>query len=316
MHGLGRTGTEGGGASSGGGGGGGGGAGGGNSNKRGKTDQAAMFASALGMGVGRSGGAAALASRNAPSIPKTFRLNKQARVQEACAILLEAEESRLPDVILLQEVDADMLAVLSARLGVGGRYRPYPPSIPMERRYFTLVFIRVSTVAVLDSGRQDFPGSRMGRDLTSIRCKFNGKPLLIMTSHLESEKQSSGERKAQFNQVLRKLLSFREGPAVFAGDTNLREPEVKQEKLAKEAGDMWQLCGANPDLRFTWDTLNNDNLSFDGGFKPRARYDRMFVNSQAKSSAKSFALLGTQRMAPPEACFPSDHFGLDACFEW
>ena len=43
---------------------------------------------------------------------------------------------------------------------------------------------------------------------------------------------------------------------------------------------------------------------------------RMFVNSQAKSSAKSFALLGTQRMAPPEACFPSDHFGLDACFEW
>lgn len=36
--------------------------------------QAAMFASALGMGVGRSGGAAALASRNAPSIPKTFRL--------------------------------------------------------------------------------------------------------------------------------------------------------------------------------------------------------------------------------------------------
>ena len=47
-----------------------------------------------------------------------------------------------------------MLAVLSARLGVGGRYRPYPPSIPMERRYFTLVFIRVSTVAVLDSGRQ------------------------------------------------------------------------------------------------------------------------------------------------------------------
>lgn len=47
-----------------------------------------------------------------------------------------------------------MLAVLSARLGVGGRYRPYPPSIPVERRYFTLMFVRVSTVAVLDSVRQ------------------------------------------------------------------------------------------------------------------------------------------------------------------
>ena len=47
-----------------------------------------------------------------------------------------------------------MLAVLSARLGVGGRYRPYPPSIPVERRYFTLMFVRASTVEVQDSIRQ------------------------------------------------------------------------------------------------------------------------------------------------------------------
>ena len=41
----------------------------------------------------------------------------------------------------------------------------------------------------------------MGRDLATIRATFNGKPMLIMTSHLESEKQSSDERKAQFHQV-------------------------------------------------------------------------------------------------------------------
>lgn len=35
-------------------------------------------------------------------------------------------------------------------------------------------------------------------------------------------------------QALRRLLGFHEGPAIFAGDTNLREPEVKQEQLAKE----------------------------------------------------------------------------------
>lgn len=33
---------------------------------------------------------------------------------------------------------------------------------------------------------------------------------------------------------MRTLLDFREGPAIFAGDTNLREAEVKQEKLVKE----------------------------------------------------------------------------------
>lgn len=48
---------------------------------------------------------------------------------------------------------------------------------------------------------KDFPGSLMGRDLTKVSCTFNGKPLLVMTAHLESEKNSSKERKAQFHQV-------------------------------------------------------------------------------------------------------------------
>ncbi|CAN0008927.1 unnamed protein product [Ectocarpus sp. 4 AP-2014] len=240
--------------------------------------------------------------------------NKMARVEEVCAILLESEPT--PDVILLQEVDDEMFAVLNARLGGQGRYRAFPPRVPVEQRYFTLTLVKVGTVTVQESGRKDFPHSLMGRDLSTVRATFNGKPMLLMTSHLESEKQSSKERKAQFNQVLKQLLAFRGGPAIFAGDTNLREAEVKQEKLAKEAGDMWQLCGADPERRFTWDMANNDNLVFGGGFQPRARYDRMFVNGQAKGYARSFALLGTERMAPPHSCFPSDHFGLDTCFEW
>jgi len=45
-------------------------------------------------------------------------------------------------------------------------------------------------------------------------------------------------------------------------------------------------------------------------------FGRMFVNPLAKGSAKAFTLLGTERMAPPHSCFPSDHFGMDARFEW
>lgn len=37
---------------------------------------------------------------------------------------------------------------------------------------------------------------------------------------------------------------------------------------------MWQLCGSDPERRFTWDMANNDNHVFGGGFQPRARYDR------------------------------------------
>lgn len=64
-------------------------------------------------------------------------------------------------------------------------------------------FVRVTVAHNTRAGKtnQAFPHSRMGRDLATIRATFNGKPIMIMTSHLESEKQSSDERKAQFNQV-------------------------------------------------------------------------------------------------------------------
>ncbi|CAM9429125.1 unnamed protein product [Sphacelaria rigidula] len=217
-------------------------------------------------------------------------------------------------MILLQEVDNSFLSMLNVRLGAGGRYRFYPQQVPSESTYFTIVFVRVSTVTVHDSSRIEFPNSLMGRDLTSVRCTFNRTPLLVMTSHLESEKDSSEERKDQFSQAMRALLEFDEGPAIFAGDTNLREAEVKQEKLVRQSGDMWQVCGADSEHRFTWDLLKNDNLVL--GFQPRARYDRAFLNPKAKEGARSFALLGTERMAPPHSCFPSDHFGIDCSFEW
>lgn len=58
----------------------------------------------------------------------------------------------------------------------------------------------------------------MGRDLTSLRCTFNGKPLLVLTSHFESEKQNSDERKAQFSQVGEPTKPFR-GVACVVGAT-------------------------------------------------------------------------------------------------
>ncbi|CAM9735706.1 unnamed protein product [Choristocarpus tenellus] len=117
-----------------------------------------------------------------------------------------------------------------------------------------------------------------------------------------------------WHQVLRKLIRKKDALVVFAGDTNLREAEIKSEALAKEVGDMWKLCGSDPEVRFTWDLLKNDNKDF-GSFKPRARYDRVFTSPTASEGALSFDLLGRERMAP-ESCFPSDHFGVDCIFTW
>lgn len=56
---------------------------------------------------------------------------------------------------------------------------------------------------LLDSfvASQDFFGSQMGRDLSTLRCTFNGTPLLLLNSHLESEKSGGDERKRQFSKV-------------------------------------------------------------------------------------------------------------------
>lgn len=40
------------------------------------------------------------------------------------------------------------------------------------------------------------------------------------------------------------------------------------------------------------------------------------MNPVAKAGARSLSLLGTERMAAPELCFPSDHFGLECKFDW
>lgn len=47
-----------------------------------------------------------------------------------------------------------MFGVLNARLGGQGRYRAFPPRVPVEQRYFTLTFVKVGTVTVQESGRK------------------------------------------------------------------------------------------------------------------------------------------------------------------
>lgn len=71
---------------------------------------------------------------------------------------LDGSPPFIPRILLLndnsQEVDYDMMSILNARLGVGGRYRAHPSQAPLEKGYFTLVYIRVETVEVHSSARE------------------------------------------------------------------------------------------------------------------------------------------------------------------
>ncbi len=255
----------------------------------------------------------------------------ETRVSEICSILLSEDETPdapfLPDVVLLQECVEAVVPVLVSRLASAG-YALAPPVVPEGDAYFTLAFFHTSRVMVKSATRTPFPGSQMGRDLIKVVCTLKDSEssspgaveFLFMTSHLESlgDPRNSKERCQQLGTVLDALLAF-PGPALFAGDTNLREKEVTAEPKYKQVIDAWMAAGSPAHAKATWDLSLNDNKKMDNAsFVPRMRLDRLLLNQRwvgagggkaaEKELVKQWALLGKARMA--EGVFPSDHFGL------
>ena len=98
---------------------------------------------------------------------------------------------------------------------------------------------------------------------------------------------------------------------MLTGDLNIREKEMKSVGGPPEGvEDAWVATGSRVEDKFTWDCQLNDNKTFPG-FKPRARYDRMFFSLKPGGgvACSSFELVGKQRIG---SCglFPSDHFGM------
>ena len=75
--------------------------------------------------------------------------------------------------------------------------------------------------------------------------------------------------------------------------------------------DMWEVTGKRPEAKFTWDCMRNDNLEMSGKFKPRARFDRVYLSHcepKPKLKPVYFELVGIERL--PCQRFPSDHWGI------
>ncbi|CAN8063490.1 unnamed protein product [Agarophyton chilense] len=260
-----------------------------------------------------------------------------------------------PDVIMLQEVTPLSFNLLSKFLWdpqpqpqpkhrsaqsnssshpAPNKEAPYhlhiDPTWPEQLPYFCLLLTRKNLLYNPETTFESFQTSNMCRGFVSASgIIHSGAMLFFVTSHLESLKESSVERKNQLGQLL-DLMRHKvdEGYCVFfAGDTNLREAEVpasqiikhtanalaapKKRKSTKERfSDVWVLAGAPEQHKFTWDMQNNDNLDFEkAGFKPKARYDRAFVLSPSNAEhVSSFTLVGRQRLQCGK--FISDHWGL------
>ena len=171
---------------------------------------------------------------------------------------------------------------------------PADPSAT-ESSYFSGLAVR-RELPLGGSGVERFPTTRMGRSL--LWCDVGG--WLVCTAHLESERESSVERIRQLRAIVARLEAF-PGPAVFAGDTNLRTAEEPSVAGLDRVIDAWQALGCPVAGATTW-----------FGSKARARYDRVVANARVRPV--KLATIGTAPV-PEAGVRPSDHLGLLATLE-
>jgi len=194
-----------------------------------------------------------------------------------------------PDIVCLQEVvDRTLHAHLRPHFSNAGYAHVVQPA---TTEYTCALFVR-APLKLVEAGVSPFPSSQMGRALLEATVDWDGVPLLILTAHMESLKGGSQPRSEQLGRILRRLEAH-PGPAVFAGDTNLRDNEV-DEAILGETRDAWEVAGT-PSTRFTWQPWKG---------RARARFDRVFLNRHWTCTAFD---LGNGADVPAAGVPVSDH---------
>jgi len=227
------------------------------------------------------------------------------------------EVARLrPVAVLLQEVISPALQLLSANQVLGSVYEVFVPDDPPLPYYVAILLDKRRTQRIGTTTTVPFPTTRMGRQLltVTISVKDHAALLVLATAHLESTKDQGLERKRQLAQCLRyckdALGRTGVGAAIFGGDLNVRDEEVKSVlkelgPLAQDIADVWTYCGAPQDQRWTWDTVANDNAA--ASFSCCCRFDRLFFISLGAASRS------TSSPSPTSGCkaFSRSGHGID-----
>jgi len=233
------------------------------------------------------------------------------RTLSVCDIINE----RLPEIVMLQEVVDGSSQIIKSLCQQNYKYA----TCSKRSEYYNAMLYKKDNNLKVEKVLEwrDFENTAMGRHLLSQEITFHNQVFTIMTTHLESLKDYSPQRKDQLQDCFSKMLGKSENQCViFGGDLNLREPEINAiGGIPEKIKDSWIESGMAKDKKFTWDLKLNDNKSFENNFKPTTRYDRIYFRSPDNKNLEcvQFDLVGTKKI---DACklFPSDHFGIFASY--
>ncbi|XP_068201510.1 tyrosyl-DNA phosphodiesterase 2-like isoform X2 [Palaemon carinicauda] len=249
--------------------------------------------------------------------PKNFRLitwnldgldekNLKKRTKAVIKIL-EIEKA---DIVFLQELIPATYSYLEARLP------QFHFIVGNDEQYFTATLLRRTTVYYDDHTVYPFDNTRMGRNLLAVQAHIGKVKLNLLNTHLESSPEFSEQRREQMKICFGKMKSASsEVTTLFGGDLNARDKEVTA-TIIPDAHDLWETCGRRPECRWTWDTQRNTNKEYPGRYKPKTRFDRVYLKqaTPAAVTPKHFGLVGIQKVAGTQS-FPSDHWGIIVHFQ-
>ncbi|XP_019729593.1 tyrosyl-DNA phosphodiesterase 2 isoform X1 [Hippocampus comes] len=211
-----------------------------------------------------------------------------------------------PDVVFLQELIPPYVQYLKKRAV------SYTIIQGGEDGYFTGMMLKKTRVKLLESQIVAYPTTKMMRNLLMAQVAVRGATVWLMTSHLESCKEHSGERMTQLREVMRRMHKAPDDVSVvFAGDTNLRDSEVTVVGLPPAVCDVWEQLGSREHCRYTWDTRANSNKNV--RYVSRCRFDRIYLRPACRPNAPRLVpdhmmLVGLEKLDCGR--FTSDHWGI------
>jgi len=211
------------------------------------------------------------------------------------------------DIAFLQEVIPETFSYIESKLP------NYECIAGKHEEYFVATLLRKGRVYLDKQKVIDFPGTRMYRHLLAVQAHCGSVVMDLLNTHLESTAEHAEERKKQLEQCLGIVTRRPEANTViFAGDLNMRDKELASiGGLPSGVVDAWVETGSRKEVQYTWDLQRNSNLEWPGKWKPRCRFDRVYLrhNEEKNAKAVSFGMVGLERVEGTQS-FPSDHWGI------
>lgn len=242
--------------------------------------------------------------------------NLKVRTEAVCSRIVKEKAS----FVFLQEITQENEGIIRAKLKdsfeifSGKTY---------EGGYYSLTLVsKEPFIKVQNNEIINFP-SIMGRNLLQTNVTLHDAKICLLNTHLESTKEGEAYRIQQLSSMLNHIKKIGPDVTVIAGgDLNLRDKELAGiGGLPPNIVDAWEASGSRKELQFTWDMMRNDNLNFQsdskGGWKPRMRFDRVFLRRTSPSTRIDlvhFGLIGLERLKP-HVCFPSDHWSIITSYQ-